>query len=272
MTLPPVWPFSPSRDFFSGPSPFINWDGVGDGANAVWTSVPFTIPDGVLRPGPNEIALLNLSPAANFNAPPYVLVADAVLEIGGRSAGQETGAVPRETTVAQDALSSLEFVVEDWTNGYYQGNGRFYGRPWAAVYGAFSAYPRATILFRIAGPVTGPATFTFTGLDDEWAAPNPLAIEVNGAVLFSGPSPFANWDGVGNGANAAWTLVTFTIPPEMLREGRNEISVGNLSPTGNFNAPPYVLLSDATLDMPGTTLSRAGRDTPRQRDASESDG
>jgi hypothetical protein len=57
----------------------------------------------------------------------------------------------------------------------------------------------------------------------------------------------------------------------MLREGRNEISVANVSPANNFNAPPYVLLSDATLDIPGAALSRAGRDRPRQRDATESD-
>jgi hypothetical protein len=245
---------------------------VGDGANAAWTSVPFTIPDGILRAGANEIAFLNLSPAANFNAPPYVLLAHAVLEIGGRSGGQAPEAVPQETVVAQNASSSLTFAAEDWAGGYYQGSGLFYGRPWVAIYGAFSAYPRATIRFRISGPVTGPATFTITGLNDEWAAPNPLAIEVNGAVLFSGPSPFANWDGVGNGADADWTLVTLTIPPEMLRKSRNEIAVANLSPAGNFNAPPYVLLSDAKLDMPGTALSRAGRGTTRQRDATGSDG
>jgi hypothetical protein len=49
----------------------------------------------------------------------------------------------------------------------------------------------------------------------------------------------------------------------MLREGRNEIAVANLSPSGNFNAPPYVLLSDATLDVPGAGLEHAGRVMPR---------
>ena len=42
-----------------------------------------------------------------------------------------------------------------------------------------------------------------------------------------------------------------TIPADLLRRGRNEITIANLSPSGNFNAPPYVLLADATLEAPG---------------------
>jgi hypothetical protein len=32
---------------------------------------------------------------------------------------------------------------------------------------------------------------TITGLDDEWPASNEIALDVNGQVVFSGPSPFA---------------------------------------------------------------------------------
>jgi hypothetical protein len=94
---------------------------------------------------------------------------------------------------------------------------------------------------------------TIIGLDDEWAERNEIALEVNGQVMFSGPSPFANWDGVGDGADAVWTSAQFSIPAGSLRAGPNEIALANLNPASNFNAPPYVLVADATLDLSGVT-------------------
>jgi hypothetical protein len=149
---------------------------------------------------------------------------------------------------------AVTFAAEDWRGGYYQGNGRFYGRPWVALYGAFSDYPRATLTFRLDGEPTAAATLIVTGLDDELAEPNQLAIEINGQQVFNGTSPFPNWDGIGNGAGAAWTPVTITLPPGLLRAGRNEIAIANLTPAANFGAPPYILLSDATLQAPGARI------------------
>jgi hypothetical protein len=230
---------------FRGASPFRNWDGVGNGANAAWSSASFTIPAGALRAGANEIAVANLTPGANFGAPPYVLLADASLVVPG--SGQPT----------PPANSTAEFAAEDWRGGYYQGTGRFYGRPWVAVYGAQSPYPRATLRFRLDGQPSGPVTVTIDGLDDELAAANPIAIEVNGLQVFTGPSPFANWDGVGNGANARWTQATITIPAALVHQGRNEIAIANLSPSANVGAPPYILLSETTVTAPGATVKAA---------------
>lgn len=237
---------------YSGPSPFANWDGAGNGANAAWTTSSFTIPSGLLRAGSNEITVANLTPVASFNAPPYVLLADATLEISTRATGNSPAPTPvpivPSTTVAA-------FTAADWRGAFYRGDSQFYGRPWSAIYGAASEYPSATIRFRLDGEPTAPATLTLTGLDDELDALNPIAIEVNGQQVFSGPSPFLNWDGVGNGANAAWTEAAVTIPAELLQQGRNEIVIANLSPSGNFNAPPYVLLGDATLEVPGARVT-----------------
>ena len=143
----------------------------------------------------------------------------------------------------------LQFTADDWVGGYYRGDSQTYGRPWAAVYGALSDYPRATLGFTLDATPGRAATLSITGLDDEWQSLNPVALEVNGQAVFSGPSPFLNWDGVGNGANAAWTTVPFTIPSGILRAGPNEITFANLSPVASFNAPPYVLLADATLEI-----------------------
>ena len=246
---------------YSGPSPFLNWDGVGTGANAAWTTVPFTIPSGVLRAGANEITFANLTPVASFNSPPYVLLADATLEIATPAVGDS----PAPPIVPSAGVAT--FTAADWRGAFYRGDDQFYGRPWSAIYGAASEYPRATVRFRLDAQPTGPATLTVTGLDDELETLNPMTIEVNGQQVFSGPSPFLNWDGVGNGENAVWTEVTVTIPAELLREGRNEIAIANLSPSSNFNAPPYILLADATLEAPGARATAVTPDTARsQRD------
>jgi len=54
-----------------------------------------------------------------------------------------------------------------------------------------------------------------------------------------------------------------TIPAELLKRGRNQITIANLSPSGNVNAPPYVLLGDATLEAPGTSVTPITGDDAR---------
>jgi hypothetical protein len=155
-------------------------------------------------------------------------------------------------TIAPGVGARIEFVAENWVGGFYRGDGLAYGRPWVAVYGAFSDFPRASLRFTLDARPRGEATLTIVGLDDEWAGPNPIALEVNGEVVYSGPSPFPNWDGIGDGRNAAWTAAVFTIPDRVLRAGENEIAVSNLTPAASFNSPPYVLLSDAVLEIFGS--------------------
>ncbi len=172
----------------------------------------------------------------------------------------------------------IDFAAEDWVGGFYRGDGQAYGRPWVAVYGASSAYPRASLQVVLEAAPADPAAVTIVGLDDEWAGSNEIALEVNGQVVFTGPSPFASWDGVGNGADAAWTSVQFSIPAGNLRAGPNEIALANLNPAGNFNAPPYVLVSDATLDLPAAAglaaqpaTERVDRSKDKDRDSQVSD-
>ena len=124
-----------------------------------------------------------------------------------------------------------------------------------AIYGSLSVYSRAAAAVQLDAAPTGPATLMLTGIDDEWLDLNPIAVRVNGQQVFSGASPFANWDGATASAAKAWTPVTITIAPELLKAGRNRITVANLSPTGNIGSPPYVLLGDATLQAPGAIVT-----------------
>lgn len=71
------------RRGYEGDSPWLTWDGVMPGDNAQWSEIEIAIPADFLREGPNEVAVLNLSPSANVNAPPYVLVAEARVETDG---------------------------------------------------------------------------------------------------------------------------------------------------------------------------------------------
>jgi hypothetical protein len=143
----------------------------------------------------------------------------------------------------------LQFSAADWQGGYFRGDAEWYGRAWTAIYGAQSPHPRASLTFSLAAAPRDPATLTITGLDDEWAGNNPIVIAVNGVEIFAAPSPFVSWDGVGHGEQAGWTAIPFTVPASLLHEGANEIALANQAPSASFGSPPYILVSDAVLEI-----------------------
>ena len=166
-----------------------------------------------------------------------------------------TGPTVAATQAAPAAGPAEVIPASRWEGAYTPRDPLHFGRPWVALYGELSVYPRATATFRLDVAPTGPATLTLTGVDDERLDLNPIAVEVNGQRIFTGASPFANWDGTTSGAAAAWTPVTITIAPELLQAGRNRITVANLSSSVNVGSPPYVLLGDASLQAPGATVT-----------------
>jgi hypothetical protein len=153
------------------------------------------------------------------------------------------------------AGSAEVIPAASWEGAYHPRDALHFGRPWVAIYGSLSVYSRATAFVRLDAAPTGPATLTLTGIDDEWLDLNPIAVEVNGQQVFAGASPFANWDGTTTGAATAWTPVTITIAPELLRAGRNRITIANLSPSVTVGSPPYILLGDASLQAPGAMVT-----------------
>jgi hypothetical protein len=168
-------------------------------------------------------------------------------------------AVTRATvtaTQAPSAAGSTEVIpAASWEGAYRPRDTLHFGRPWVAIYGNRSVYSRATAAFQLDTAPTGPVTLTLTGMDDERLDLNPIAVKVNGQQVFTGASPFANWDGTTTGAATTWTSTTITIAPELLQVGRNRITITNLSPTDNVGSPPYVLLGDALLQAPGATVT-----------------
>jgi hypothetical protein len=164
-------------------------------------------------------------------------------------------------TAAEQSPVRVDFTAADWLGGFQSLGGVTYGRPWTAIYGAASDYPRARLTFDLDAAPTKPATLVLTGLDDHLASRSRIAINVNCDYetenrcshrrrIFLGPSPFEN----ANGAYAVenpWTSIEFAIPAGLLRTGENSIWVANLAPTDNFNSTPFVLLGDATLETFG---------------------
>jgi hypothetical protein len=147
--------------------------------------------------------------------------------------------------------TTTQFDAADWQGSYYRGDATWYGRAWTAIYGAQSEYPAASLTVSLAAAPSAEATLTITGLDDEWAGSNPMVVSVNGVEIYSGDAPFPSWDGVGQGEQAEWTAAVFTVPTGVLQAGTNEIKVSNQAPTATFGAPPYILLSDAQLEING---------------------
>ena len=144
---------------------------------------------------------------------------------------------------------SVSFSASDWRDGFI-GDQSWYGRPWRAVYGALSAYPRASVGFNLDAAPSGDETLAIDGLDDEWSGAVAVEIDVNGVSIYSGPSPWQSWDGAGQGENANWTTASILIPAGTLHAGSNQIVVANTEPVANFGTGPYVLVSGAKI-VPG---------------------
>jgi hypothetical protein len=151
--------------------------------------------------------------------------------------------------------TTVTLAASEWTGGYYQGNGVWYGRPWSALYGTQTQYSTASITIQLGSTPTDAVTLTLTGLNDESGTKNPIQITINGTSIFNGTSWFASWDGQGQGQNAPWTTVAITIPASYFALGANSIVVSNLTNSSNFSQPPYLLLGAAQINLPGASAS-----------------
>jgi hypothetical protein len=156
---------------------------------------------------------------------------------------------------ATSVSTTVTLAANQWTGGYYQGNGVWYGRPWTALYGSQTQYSTASLTVQLGSTPTSAVTLTLVGLNDESGNKNPIQITVNGTTIFNGTSWFASWDGQGQGQNAPWTTVAITIPTSYFVVGANSVVVSNLSNSSNFSMPPYVLLGAAQLNLPGASAS-----------------
>jgi hypothetical protein len=174
---------------------------------------------------------------------------------GGQGTGAAASAGQNLIDPSTSVSTTIVLAASEWIGGYYRGDSQWYGRPWAALYGAQSQYPSASIAVVIDQTPSDKVVVTLTGLNDETGIKNNINVTLNGRSLFNGASWFASWDGQGQGQNAQWTTVTMRIPASYFTVGTNTLTIQNLRQGSNFSEPPYVLLGAASIEVPGSSAS-----------------
>ena len=194
-------------------------------------------------PTPISFTVVGKTPTATAAAPTATPRPLALPTATPRPTPSPTATTSPPTATATSA-PSITFTAQDWQGGLYRGDGQAYGRPWVAIYGALSQYPRATLSFELPDAPTAPLAFHVAGLDDEIAGPTGIAIEINGATVQLA-SPFADFNA--DFANANWTELDLLIPAELLQKGQNSIAFANLTQSSSVGVPPYFLLAEGTI-------------------------
>jgi len=142
-------------------------------------------------------------------------------------------------TWAQGA--SITFGRDDFVGGgaYRRDDGVLYGRPAAHFYSQETEYARATVQFTVPEAPAEHIGVVLRGMDDELPGAVPCRIQLNGNVVWQGPSPFANEE---------WTLVGWEIGNlTWLQAGVNTLTFEVLSEAGDFGLPPWILLTEAAV-------------------------
>lgn len=176
---------------------------------------------------------------------PYVDIIN--VPVVGDDAPLPVGTAPPQI----DAEQRIAFAAIDWQGALSDLDDGIYGREAVAVYGAQSPYPAATLTFGLDEAGDGQTALTLTGLDDELPGPTPVAISVNGEVVYEGEAGFYDFDPAA--PEVAWQRWTLYFPSNLLRPGENAIAVAQLAPSANVGEPPYVLLAEAfvAIDVSG---------------------
>jgi hypothetical protein len=133
---------------------------------------------------------------------------------------------------------------DDAFQGGYSAPRNYRGRTARWLYGANSQYGQMTATFTLDGQPTA-GKLVISGIDSENGGKTPIAILINDTVIYQGGNPLPKDDW--RGPTAPWGTASFPIPAGVLKAGRNTLTFKNLSPTANFDAPPYFMLDQATI-------------------------
>ncbi len=138
------------------------------------------------------------------------------------------------------------------SGSYKRDDGRLYGRPEVALYGAGTKYPRGTVNFNLDAVPSGKLLLNLTGIDDERAAHCTLQVIINGTIVFSGPNTFLNATGSDNGEGGPdrlWGQMQITVPPVVLKSGPNTLVLSNTTPSTDQLGIPYILINEIQFEI-----------------------
>jgi hypothetical protein len=141
--------------------------------------------------------------------------------------------------------TTLRFEDSAWQGGFRPAAGRTYGGRTATwIYGTATEYDTMRAGFELRAQPAGTASLSVEGMDSEGRTKTNISVKVNGFEIYSGPNPLPDDDQPLE--TGTWTIYTWSFPAELLRPGRNEISVSNLD-QGAFSRPPFFMLDYAEL-------------------------
>lgn len=152
---------------------------------------------------------------------------------------QRTAALGGGTT---GVLLDLEDTV--WIGGYREAsNGAYGGRTATWIYGAATEFSSIEATFVVEARPFGTAELNVEGMDSSGSDKTPIAIAVNGQEIYNGPSQLPDDSLV---ETKPWDSYTWTFNAQILKPGRNTISITNLA-LGAFSDPPFLVLDYAQI-------------------------
>jgi len=110
-------------------------------------------------------------------------------------------------------------------------------REFLMLYGQKSNCPQASVSFDLPVRPVGDATLTLLGASSPGDSPE-IAVVVNDRTILRGESPLPE--------RGAWGEVTWRLPEGTLRQGRNAVTVANLS-RGKQGSAPWLGLAGAVV-------------------------
>lgn len=117
--------------------------------------------------------------------------------------------------------------------GYQQ-----FGRDVNYVYAKPTGKSTMTVEFYLTSAQTGGAALRITGRDGDTGKKSRIRLELNGQAIFESVAPFPH---------TGFETRLFDVPPSVLREGANTLTITNLEEDGTLGMPPWFMVAEAEL-------------------------
>jgi hypothetical protein len=264
----------------------------GPAARAAGTSAPTPTPTPVTGQSSTNISVGNGGDASASANGGVVVIGSASGDVsvsanGGNASASANGG--SNNSVAINTGGTVAARADAWKGGRFDRSGkveirtttrtttrvvetRTYDRPCVAIYAPEGAAPdaaaQASLNFQLEVVPTKQVALRIVAVDDEFETRTRVAIELNGKRVYEGDSPFANAKPAGG--KAGWTRVVFIVPPRMLKEGGNEVTVINLGKTAktraNVEVQQFIVLAKVSIRVADGPLIARVRAEPAQKD------
>jgi hypothetical protein len=158
------------------------------------------------------------------------------------------------------APSAAAFDTTQLQGAYRRDDGKLYGLPAAALYGASTSYSQGTFSFNASGVPKSGLQLVLIGLDDERQDHCRLQIVLNGTTIFDDADSFPNVPADDNGEGGQvryWGRMTIAIPKGLVRNGDNTLILRNRTPGASLGIP-YILINNIGIWYRDRTLERRG--------------